>query len=558
MNITYITTATDLKSVLAATNTYFIVEKEIALEGTRYTLGSGSVLNFEGGSFTGSSDSALDLNGGQVIPAPYPIFINLTVTGFSNSKIYAEWFMSDASEAAHLYINRALQYAKGCPVVLQPKDYELTGTIKFPSSSPSTLISERGLKVVTSGDANWNNNPVAMDIDVSNVTVNIDKIEFPVHTDFVYDEHGNIAVDHKGNPRTKIIYPSGTGIRISGQVFHVSINVNNILYPKYGIDISPGRDGKSANVQYLNIKFQQIAAGYCIYINIFHKDAQGAEHPENVWVTRSSIHGGRLIGNHGVYMEEGTASVNTSHISELRFTSIGFEAMDQTPIFLRNATRLRFEYIRMSESLPDKATIPWFDFKDVTWVDFSINGGIRSDYIKAEGACDRITIRGGILDTTDWSFSVFDAIIIGSVYSKDAPGNRANQKLAISSINPYPMTRVLSQSADLENISPVMAPAATNSSGNFKGLTVLPRMFQVKSGSDISVDINGLREHEPCLYYLYLEQNAKLTLRSLDPRFYPPAGNIDYYVDLAVPGMYQLVWCYDKDYKRIMVLPVSR
>lgn len=546
MNITYITTATDLKSVLAATNTYFIVEKAIALEGIRYTLGSGSVLNFDGGSFTGSSNSALDINGGQVIAAPYPIFINLTVTGFSNSKIYAEWFMTNASEAAHLYINRALQYAKGCPVVLLPKDYELTGTIKFPSTSPSTLISEGKLIVVKKDNQNnegnndnaWNNNPVAIDIDVSNVHLDIERIEFKINENQKYEK--------------------GSAIRISGQVFHASINVNSILYPKYGIDISPGRDGKSANVQYLNIKFQQIAAGYCIYINIFHKDAQGAEHPENVWVTRSSIHGGRLIGNHGVYMEEGTVNVNTSHISELRFTSIGFEAMDQTPIFLRNATRLRFEYIRMSESLPDNTAIPWFDFKDVTWVDFSINGGIRADYIKAEGACDRITIRGGILNTTEWSFSEFDAIIISSAYSKNAPGNRSNQKLAICSINPYPMTRVLSQSADLENISPVMAPAATNSSGNFKGLTVLPRMLQVKSSHKISIDINGLREHEPCLYYLYLEQGAELTLDSLDPRFYPPAGNIDYYVDLAGPGMYQLVWCYDGDYKRIMVLPVSR
>lgn len=251
-----IDTATNLKSVLLAKSTYFIVEDEIQLQGIHYTLGTGSVIAFIGGRFRGTFGTSLDLNKGQVIAAPYSIFANMEVTGFGNSEVYAEWFNDNNNTTPHVYINKALRCAKGCPVLLTQSVYKLRGSIVFPNTSESTLIASGSLEIDnTVGDASWKGNPIAIDINVSNVHLDINRIGFPgkkIDNEVVVE--GEVKIE-------KVQVPDkGTGIRISGNVSHVTLKVNTIVYPEKGIDITPGQNDGNTQVSYLNVEFQYIYA----------------------------------------------------------------------------------------------------------------------------------------------------------------------------------------------------------------------------------------------------------------------------------------------------------
>lgn len=507
MNIEYINTASGLKTVLAARDTYFIVEREIALQALQYTLGKRSVIEFSGGRFKGVSGTSLNLAGGQVIADPYPVFQNMEVTGFSNSRVYAEWFADNADTDPHIYINKALRLAKGCPVVLAKNEYRLTGTIVFPASSPSTLIAAGSLVVKTdNGDDGWKTNPVAIDVNVSNVHLDINKIVLPGKEIEVKDKEGN----------TKMITvpDNGTGVRISGQALYVSINVNTILHPERGIDIAPGRTGTYANIQYLDIRFQDIYAVYGIYMDIY----SFGDVMENR-VARASVHGGRLRGSYGIYMADKPSSLKEVRVTEMRFANIGFEGLDEAAIYLRNASRLRFEHIRMAESLP-KEDKPWIDFGNVSFVSFTINGGLNADKYVTSGSCHHIVINGSVLKDTNWGSTPFDTIVIDSV-------SGTPQKAATCRVSPFQMTNTVTKASDLQEIQPTAVPAVA---GKFDGVKVLPRIMQFKVSSPTTINLKGLEDYAPCLYSFSVEGGGVLTLESSS-----------FTKELSKAGVYQLV-----------------
>lgn len=515
MNIEYINTASGLKTVLAARDTYFIVEREIALQALQYTLGKGSVIEFSGGRFKGVSGTSLNLAGGQVIADPYPVFQNMEVTGFSNSRVYAEWFADNADTDPHIYINKALRLAKGCPVVLAKNEYRLTGTIVFPASSPSTLIAAGSLVVKTdNGDDGWKTNPVAIDVNVSNVHLDINKIVLPGKKIEVKDD--------KGNSKTITVPEKGTGVRISGEALHVSINVNTILYPERGVDISPGRAGTYASVQYVDIRFQSIKAVYGIYIDIFSNGK-----PDQTWLTRSSIQGGRLQGSHGIYVKEGPHDFGDSHISEMRFSNIGLESLEESAIYLRHITRSKFDNLRMAEGLPqgDKA---WIDLKDVSRLEFDIHGALNADKIVYDSECSRIKIKGSFLQNTRWKTSPFDTLVIDSVWTgKSTALYRLPLKALTCSVSPFQMTNTVTKASDLQEIQPTAVPAVA---GKFDGVKVLPRIMQFKVSSPTTINLKGLEDYAPCLYSFSVEGGGVLTLESSS-----------FTKELSKAGVYQLV-----------------
>ena len=530
MTVKYINTADNLKAVLAAQNTYFIVERAITLQAIQYTLGKGSVIEFTGGSFKGIAGTSFNLNGGQVIADPYPIFSNMAVSGFSNSKVYAEWFNSNGDTAPHTYINNALKYAKGCPVVLTKMNYQLKGTITFPTGTPSTLICAGTLEVVNGTNTEWNNNPVAIEIDVSNVRLDIYRIKFQGKEVKVIDNKTGLPLRDENDEIVFTTVPDkGTGIRISGDVYHVSVYVNTILYPELGIDITPGKVGASANVQYLNIKFQYIYAEYCIYMNIF-----SVGDTEKNRITRCSFHGGRLSGSHGIYMTDGI--VKSAKITESCFTNIGFESLDKSAITLRNATRLRFEYIRMAESLP-KGNNPWIDFKNVSYASFTINGDLNADKYVASGSCSDIVIKGSVLKTTSWRGTPFDMIVID-------PNDGTPQKAATCSVSPYQMTNTVTRSSNLQEIQPTIMPAVT---GKFGGLKALPRILQFNNSSAATVNLQGLPDYAPCLFYL--TKTGKNTLE-----FVPSNTS----ANITEAGAYQMVWIGEQGNLKLMAISLKK
>ena len=529
MTVKYINTADNLKAVLATQNTYFIVERAITLQALQYTLGKGSVIEFTGGSFKGIAGTSFNLNGGQVIADPYPIFSNMAVSGFSNSKVYAEWFNSNGNTAPHTYINNALKYAKGCPVVLAKQVYRLTGTITFPKGMASTLICAGTLEVVNDTDT-WNKNPIAIEINVSNVNVYIYKIQFLIEkNNATNDKIGETKLVDNSKQLKEYITDIGTGIRISGDVYHVSVNVNTILNPERGIAITPGRVGTYAYIQYLDIKFQYIKAFYGIYMDIFSVGDK-----ENNRITRCSFHGGRLSGSHGIYMTDGI--VKSAKITESCFTNIGFEGLDKSAITLRNVTRLRFEYIRMAESLPERNN-PWIDFKNVSYVSFTINGGLNADKYVASGSCSDIVIKGSVLKTTTWSDTPFDMIVI-------EPNDGTPQKAATCSVSPYQMTNTVTRSSNLQEIQPTIMPAVA---GKFGGLKALPRILQFNNSSPATVNLQGLQDYAQCLFYL--TKTGKNTLE-----FVPSNTS----ANITEAGAYQMVWVGQQGNLNLMAISLKK
>ncbi len=540
MTTKIIRTATNLKTVLSAQNTYFVVEADITLQGSAYVLGNGSVIEFTGGSFQGITGTSLNLNGGQVIADPYPIFKNMDVTGFSNSRVFAEWFQDNENTDAHIYINKALRCAKGCPVVLSKQIYKLTGTIVFPSTSPSTLIAAGSLEI----DKVYNdisNDPIAIEINVNNVAIDIDRIRFPGEKVEVLDKDGNVVKDDKGNTVYTTISCKGTAIKITGEVIHASINVNKILNPARGIDISPGRAGTYASIQYLNVKFQEIYAIQCIYFDIYAKGI-----PSKNWVTRSFFNGGRLHGDYGIYIaRDENKDVVYDHISELCFSNIGLEGFNNSPLYLRDATRLRFENIRMAEGMPAKDD-PWIYLQDMSWTNFDIHGDLNADKIEASGRCAHIKIRGSFLQNTDWTQTPFDTLVINPVWiNNPATKYQRSQKALTCSVNPVPMTNVIKCSANLQEIQPTIIPEVK---GKFAGVKALPRMLQFAVTKDTEIDLTGLQNYAPCMFYFSVANNVELTFKSTAGIFLPISVNdvtdsaSESEVTVTQKGVYRLTW----------------
>lgn len=549
MKTKIIKTAENLKTVLSAQNTYFVVEADITFQGISYVLGSGSVIEFVGGSFHGTSGTSLNLNGSQVIADPYPIFINLDVTGFSNCRVFAEWFIDGNEGTPEVYINKALRCAKGCPVVLAKQVYILKGTIVFPSTSPSTLIAAGSLEIdEVDNDNDRTNDPVAIDVNVNNVTIDINRIKFPEKIVTKKDEQGKIYKES--------VPDKGTAVRISGQVIHASINLNTILYPERGIEISPGREGTYANVQYLDINFQSITACYGIYIDIF----SNGDFNQN-WFTRSSIRGGRLQGGYGLFVAEGKNSpvtFNQNHVSELRIANIGFEKLSETPISLRFASRLRFENIRMAEGMP--VSLPWIYLRSVSWINFNIHGDLNAEKILTNGICQHIKIMGSFLRDTRWGKSPFDTLVVNAVWTNNPGMNYLLPCMALTSyVKPFQMTNVVTRTGNLQEIQPTIIPTIVD---KFTGLKALPRVLQFNISSATTINLDGLRDYAPVIYYFSVEAGASLTLISSKDGFIDsliPSGLLVLVNNKTLKvksGNYKMNWAVEGGKMKIQVNPV--
>ncbi|MCM1320174.1 MAG: hypothetical protein NC217_07310 [Muribaculaceae bacterium] len=550
MKIRYISSAANLKNILAVKNTYFIVNKLISLDGITYSLGEGCAIEFLGGAFIGSDGSTLQLNGGQVIAPAYPIFKNMTVRGFNNSRIEAEWFKEQitnikdeetvaSDEPAHKYINRALEAAQGCPVRVNSTEVTLVGTIRFPKSSPSTLLVP-GRLVINPGTwaAEDKDNPVAVEISSNNIHLEINEIRAKKTDSYI-----------------------GTGIRLSGEVYYTDININRLMDLAKGIDISPGKGEVSAGIQYLNIKFQFIQALKCIYIDIF---SNGSKTKANTWISRAFIQGGRVLGKFGLYMEDipsdSYIEYGQNKINEIHFTNIGFEGLSDTEIRIRNASNLKFDYIRMAEAYP--VTAPWIDIDNASNISFIINGDLRADKYKFTESCNKITLQGSsILSTSGWVPSGLNTLLIYAVpESGAATGKRIPIHVATFVPGPYQMTNKITHSSDIQQILPELIPAKNKHAG----VKVLSRVMQFKINSDSSLDITGLKDYAPCVFYLMVEGGAKLTLLSKDVSFSQPVDTTYFNLvtssklEIKRTGTYHLMWVAAKGVKNIVVLPISK
>lgn len=265
--------------------------------------------------------------------------------------------------------------------------------------------------------------------------------------------------------------------------------------------------------------------------------------------TRSFISGGRLLGDYGVYVVPPMIINKDDHfrqISEICFANIGLESFNFTPLYLRNASLLRFENIRMAEGQPKED--PWIDLHNVSCLRFDIHGDLRADKIKADRGCNNVIIKGTFLQNTDWTQSPFDTLVINPAKGISKENIEVFPHKAFTrSVQPFQMTNVITQNGDLQQIQPTAIPAVT---GKFDGLKVLPRILYFQGVDSLKINLNGLREYAPCIYYFFVDSDKEVKLVSMTYGFCAPTlpanwitadGNKNS-IAINEAGLYKMSW----------------
>lgn len=515
LNSTTIKNAQALKLRLAATNAYFIVEDELPLPTGETIVGKGSLLDFRGGRFTYSPlaepildeekitvkpsipelalEAKLNLNGAIVIAGAYCIFSNVKVSGFQNMEVKAEWFNSGQYEnSAQIFINEAIKAAWGCPVYLEHKTYNLSGSIVFPE------IGQIRQTLISPGILHVSSDIPAIEIDVYGVCLEINSIsgvkaptEKP-EAPMTETADKIVDTDESGVGRTFL----GTGILLTGRNYRLNINIFQLINLHKGIAVCPrtkyvksSTSSKeqqiSGAVQYCRIKFQEISADNCFYVKLFPSTKVENENDikkfESIWFTESKIEGGQMQGHNGIYFvppficpkkenedeKEGTCTNfkgSMALMNGLIFDNIGLERLSGIPMRISNMKFSYFTNLRMMEGLPglinlndkDKDNVwdsktTWVHFEDVSDIEMSVKGYIRPNHFKNSGSCTNVVVRGNVLDDEGWYINHFDTMVFMPIWNPDIEGGEDNKivggfetkMVATSSIQPYNMTKLL-------------------------------------------------------------------------------------------------------------------
>ena len=91
----YVKKNDDLTKVLSRENRRFIIGDNVSLKGNTVTIGSNSILDFQGGSV---SNGVINGNNTLVLGAPYCVFDKIELTGSFKGESYPEWFNGDVQK----------------------------------------------------------------------------------------------------------------------------------------------------------------------------------------------------------------------------------------------------------------------------------------------------------------------------------------------------------------------------------------------------------------------------------------------------------------------------
>ena len=478
----------NLSQLTRLSDTYFLIQEQIALSAVSYTLQKGCVLDFRGGSFvsSGLTKHKLVLNGAKVYAPSYCIFgKGISVSGFTNDVVKSEWFRTDSNEANA--INRAIEAAQGCPVELECRDYELSESIVF-----NTLSSGATQTLISPGTLIPKNSFPAIRINTSKVNLKVNRIEGSVLS--------GVPVDGKA---VQIIL--GIGVEISNTAQHCVLDVNEMFSLEKGFSVSPVATlqpdgGTYAGVQYCKFYFQSIRANTCFYVSL----------PFGTWFTESFIFGGRMAGHNGIFFES-LPSGSRGNCDTLLIENIGLEDLDEKPIQLCGITQSVLSDLRMAEALPGitgeewSAEPKWIYLEDVSYLRIGIKTYLRPGRIEYAGRCSDITFEGFAVENEDWALNVFDRLHISQIQR----GSKSeNVMTATSSVQPFNMCKSIEATSPVSNPSVVyleeLFPLVKNSYGTSPSrpveFNVLPRTLNVTvgSGKAMILDVSYLIEYAPC------------------------------------------------------------
>lgn len=98
--------------------------------------------------------------------------------------------------------------------------------------------------------------------------------------------------------------------------------------------------------------------------------------------------------------------------------------------------------------------------------------------------------------------------------------------------------------------------------GKYDGLKVLPRILRFKISENAIINLTGLKDYAPCIYYFSIAGGTILTLKSNDTAFasMPTTDNRVVRVDNDTlnlhAGTYQMMWLVEKGKMQILVMPL--
>lgn len=512
---------------------HFIITVDVPFPGGTVELGAGSILTFRGGSFTTGTSTTVKLKSCQIFAGAYPIFHkNIKITGLESAEVRAEWFRSadDASDAD--YINRAITAAKGCPVVLETRTYELGDSIRFiPDSIRQTLICPGTLSV-----ANASGSIPAIDINTGSVRLQINKIQ-----------GASTATGYKG-----------IGIKFSVYNENSDIEVTTMRNLEKGFFVQPDVRGKHPNkpeedtggVQYCRIKFGSIYADYCFYIDVFstaqylYKDTNDkASLPELAadgklsttalealnWFNENQISGGLMQGKYGVYIlspnefkitdgtKEYANTINPANVNNvmngLKFENISFEGITKLALRLRSVQRSVFLNLQMFNSMPQTGKdpndptdfTPWIDLENINEVRMTFNSFVLPNRIKVGNRCKNSYIYGPILDNPANYGSHFDTLGIDTLYEQSGSSMiEKSQMYVTNSVVPYNMAKTINVSAEttmyIKDLLPNLKDGTTSTSQISLPVLASALKVNITKPTTLTIELTGIDRFAPCLY----------------------------------------------------------
>lgn len=606
---TIVLTQANFKTALeeATVGCYFIINDSLHLPDQITNFPIQSVLDFRGGSFlppSGKSKATLNLNYSTVNAPAYNIFSrSITVTGFCNSFVRAEWFNDpnkrtsvDGYEGDEVFINRAIAAAKSCPVVLEDRPYTLTGAITFPEFDNAwdahyqgfTLISPGTLIIKQPNSNSIVDERVAIVVNAHFVTLKINKIK------------GYKKPDGTGSALNDFPF-AGTGIKIVDSSYHSDIEVKQIWEVNKAFEIYPvskiSKDDDGNNVivgggiQYTHIKFEYLrTVRYGFYIDVYGGNMNNKPTVLSNWFNENHIEGGQISGVNGIYFVDRPNHLDPNKISGINgllFENIGLEGITGLPVKLCNVSSSKFLNFRTAESLPGindgDSFAPWFELKNVEYIEFTNKGLVQPTHINiVEGSkCNYVIFKGWIVDNLDSYYTRLDRLAITPLRNADQISGSTPIPTAYSSINPYNMSKdvVLGQNGvkTSYNISDVLPLVFTYDNDehkeplspdmdttHFKGrgvtkFNVLPRTLNVTikdNGQNITLNLTGLSRFAQCIYNILLRCGADkgITLVTKDhPTYIIDAENPDLKSkSLKVSGASLIRLTWDSDWNLIV------
>lgn len=443
---------------------YFRFTNEFLLPGD-ISVKPGSVLEFCGGYFSSSGEATVNLNQAQVVGAPYCIFRkNVTVEEFAQAEVLAEWFndpglKTNSQTGDEAFINKAIKCANGCPVVLESRQYNLKGSVKFTTGLiPQTLICPGILKI----DSVVEDTSAILLEDVSYATLRINTIE------------GTTTQTAGGSQRY-----GGIGIGFQGKVHMADIEVSRMFYLKIGFDMSPQAKNGEAFIQDCKFKFQYIWATTCIRVDLFTKN-NSTEYP-GCWITSNQFYGGRLRGENGIMFGapssgffKGAVSRPSAHAHSLVFENITVEHMTKTPVYLAYVSQSKIINAKIGEGLPGLGKVPgnvhspWIALYNVSDIEISLKSYLYTSHLAIvddstvhtpslpspghyfPNVINNVIVKGDVVDS-DWYQNHFDTVLFRTSFT--ANGSPQPRMLVTSSIQPFNMAKVVSVGVEGNNVS---------------------------------------------------------------------------------------------------------